>query len=207
MSPDTKMDLRQKRAIFFQRCHQIMQQFGQYHPQMATHLLTVYATSFYGSSLWSLASEEFVKLCKSWNTATRLIWDLPIGTHTRLLEAISTVPHLELVLESRYIGFVNGLINSKKPIIKLLFNVASSNLNSVTGSNISYLCGKHAIESKSSLLNSKHELRNKRRRPLSQDELWKLHIIEDISLSKKGMLDLEFDSNDLGAILDNVCVS
>ena len=42
MSPDTKMDLRQKRAIFFQRCHQIMQQFGQYHPQMATHLLTVY---------------------------------------------------------------------------------------------------------------------------------------------------------------------
>ena len=201
------MDLRQKRAIFFQRCHQIMQQFGQYHPQMATHLLTVYATSFYGSSLWSLASDEFGKLCKSWNTATRLIWDLPIGTHTRLLEAISTVPHLELVLESRYIGFVNGLNNSKKPIIKLLFNVVSSNLNTVTGSNISYLCGKHAIASISSLLESKHMLRNKQRRPLSQDELWKIDIIEDISLSKKGMIDLDFDPNDLEAILNNVCVS
>ena len=184
-----------------------MQKFGQYNREMVIHLLNVYATSFYGSTLWSLASDEFDKLCRAWNTAIRLIWDLPFGTHTRLLETISRVPHLELVLHCRSIGFLSGLADSNKPIVKLIFNAVSSNVSTVTGSNISYLLRKYSFESVMSLAGSKRMIKNMQRSPLTKDELWKIGIIQDVVLSTKNIIELEFDENDLEAILANVSVS
>ena len=100
-SPDTKSDLLVKRAVFFDKVHKIQQQFGFYHPRLVLKLLSVYATAFYGSDLWQINSEEYSKLIRSWNTACKMIWDLPHPTHTRFLESLSPVPHLETVLHSR----------------------------------------------------------------------------------------------------------
>ena len=94
-SPETKADLLVKRAIFFGKVHQIQQQFGSYHPRLILKLLSIYSTAFYGSDLWNINTEEYQKLVRSWNTACKMIWDLPHPTHTRFLESLSPVPHLE----------------------------------------------------------------------------------------------------------------
>ena len=87
----------------------------------------------YGSPLWQLNSEEHAKLNRSWNTAVKIIWDLPHPTNTHLLESLCPVPHLESVLVSRYIGFIDNLEKSSKGVLKILFRTCALNLSTVTG--------------------------------------------------------------------------
>ena len=111
-SPEMKTDLLQKRAILFDKIHQVMQQFGYCNPRMVIKLLSIYSTALYGSTLWQLDSDEHQKLNRSWNIAVKMIWDLPPPTHKYLLESLSPVPHLESVLTGRYIGFLENLLKT-----------------------------------------------------------------------------------------------
>ena len=114
ISPETKTDLLCKRAILYDKVHQVQQQFGYYDPHLVLKLLSIYSTALYGSPLWQLGSEEHLKLNRSWNTAVKMIWDLPHSTHTRFLENLCPVPHLESVLVGRYIDFIHNLRRSDK---------------------------------------------------------------------------------------------
>ena len=53
-SPETKTDLLVKRAILFDKIHQVIQQFGYYDPRLVINLLSIYSKALYGSSLWQL---------------------------------------------------------------------------------------------------------------------------------------------------------
>ena len=61
-------DLLQKRAIFFKKFHELKQAYGQYSPELVCETIRIFGTAFYGSPLWSLDSEEHLKLNRSWNT-------------------------------------------------------------------------------------------------------------------------------------------
>ena len=119
-SPETMTDILCKRAILYDKVHQVLQQFGYLEPKLGMNLLSVYSTALYGSNLWQLNSDEYQKLLRSWNTAVKIIHDLPYSTHVRLLEPLSPVPHLESVLTSRYVGFVENLSKSAKSPVKFL---------------------------------------------------------------------------------------
>ena len=41
--------------------------------------------------------------------------------------------------------------------------------------------------------------------PLHRDEFWKTNIIEEITLLKKGLLDIDFDLDNLEEILEHIC--
>ena len=114
---DTTMDLLQKRAIFFQKVHELKQAYGFYDPQIVCEVVRIFGTSFYGSPLWNLGSKEHLKLERSWNTMVKIIFDLSFQTHTRFIESLSKVPHLQPTLHGRYIGFIYNLNSSKKPKI------------------------------------------------------------------------------------------
>ena len=110
--PETRTDLLCKRAILFEKVHEVMQQFGYLQPELVVKLLSVYSTALYGSNLWQVNSPEHLQLTKSWNTAMKIVWELPFATHTRFLESLSPVPHLESVLTGRYLGFLNNFLRS-----------------------------------------------------------------------------------------------
>ena len=207
-SPETKSDLLQKRAIFFDRVHQILQQFGQYHPMLVVNLLTIYSTAFYGSSLWQLSSEEHSKLTRSWNTALKMIWDLPHSTHRRFLESISPVPHLESTLDGRYIGFLHGLVRSDKLVINLIFSFSSADISSVTtGQNVNILLQKYNKSSLVTLMSDRNSVKKRRIYPLPKEEIWKISLLEDVSLARKELIDINFDDKDLEEILNFICTS
>ena len=206
-SPETKTDLLCKRAIFFDKVHQLQQQFGQYHPRLVISLLSIYSTAFYGSTLWKINSEEHFKLTRSWNTAVKMIWDLPHPTHKRFLESMSPVPHLESVLTGRYIGFVQSLLNSKKPLLKLLFSSSIADLSSVTGQNVNFLLQRHSKPNFQALAQGKNLLKRMIISPLPKEELWKVQLIEEISLVKNDLIELKFDDKDLEDILEFVCTA
>ena len=127
----------------FDRVHQVHQQFGQYHPKLVLNLISIYSTALYGSNLWQICSEEHFKLNRSWNTAVKIVWDLPHPTHKRFLESICPVPHLESVLTGRYVSFVQSLVKSDKSLLRMILSSTSSDLSSLTGQNMSFLQQKH----------------------------------------------------------------
>ena len=204
-SPETRTDLLRKRAILFDKIHQVQQQFGQYEPQLVLQLLSIYSTALYGSPLWQLYSEEHQKLNRSWNTAVKIIWNLPYATHTRFLEDLCPVQHLEHVLISRYIGFIQNLTKSSKGILRLIFGSCMSNQSSVTGKNLQYLFTKFQIQSVHQLFGLKSKIRGMKVYALPPDENWKVKLITEIALQKKNHLEIDFDQEDLSFILDFIC--
>ena len=207
-SPETRTDILCKRAILFDKIHQVLQQFGYYEPRLILNLLSVYSTALYGSSLWQLNCEEHLKLNRSWNTAVKIIWDLPHPTHSRFLESLSPVPHLESTLYARYIGFADSLAKSSKPLIRLLLHYTSSDLGSQTGQNIKFLQNNYSELSMDQLVADKHIIKKARVSPLSENEEWKLKLIEEVSLLLKGQLESDFDDQPLlEEILDFICTT
>ena len=206
-SPETRTDLLMKRAILFDKVHQIQQQFGYYNPRLVIKLLSIYSTALYGSNLWQINSEEHLKLNRSWNSAVKMIWDLPPPTHTRYLESLSPVPHLEAVLTGRYIGFIQNLMNSKNPLLRLTFSSSCNDLNSLTGQNLQYLLQKYNKLTYHALVADKISIKKSRVYSLPDDESWKINLIEEISLIKKEHLEIDFDLENLDKVLEYICTS
>ena len=205
--PETKTDFLKKRAILFDKIHQIQQQFGYCNPRLVIKLFSIYSTALYGSNLWHISSEEHLKLDRSWNIAIKMIWDLPPPTHTCYLESLSTVPHLEAVLAGRHIGFISSLACSEKPLLKLLFSSCSSDLHSVIGDNIRYLLHKYKKPTLPALIAAKNTIKKSRVYPLPSDQSWKTNIIEEICLTKKNHIQIDFDNDLLDKILDHICTT
>ena len=203
--PETKTDLLQKRAILFDKVHQMQQQFGYLNPRLVIKLLSIYSTALYGSCLWQLASDEHLKLNRSWNVAVKMIWDLPHSTHTRFVEPLSPVPHLEAVLMSRYIGFVENLMKTKKSLLRLILNSCCADLSSQTGQNLEFLLKKYKKLTAKELILSKKQVKSAPVYPISSQENWKVNLAEEISLIKAGLMDIDFDIEDLEEILEHIC--
>ena len=206
-SPETKTDLLCKRAILFEKVHQIMQQFGYLEPELVVKLLSVYSTALYGSSLWQLNSQEHLQLNRSWNTAMKIIWDLPFATHTRFLESLTAIPHLESVLNGRYLGFVGNLLQTAHPLLGLLFSACKDNVSTQTGQNIRYLLDKHKMKTLADLLVEKATLKKLRVYNLPNEEAWKINILKEITYVKREQLEVQFDDKDLEDILMYICTA
>ena len=74
-----------------------------------------------------------------------------------------------------------------------------------TGQNLQYLKQKYKKQNLLSLASEMNRIKNARIYPLSNDETWKLGLLEEISLVKKEHLQVEFDADHLEEILELIC--
>ena len=134
-----KLDCALKRGKFIGKIHTLLQEFHFTSPEVLTHLIRIYTTSFYSSSLWSLFSPQVEKLFTSWNITIRMVFKLPNMTHRYLIESVSNCPHVKVMLSSRFIQFHKSLMENKKSCIRLLSNLCVSNLKTKHGRNLSQI--------------------------------------------------------------------
>ena len=146
--------------------HELKQAYGFYNPRLVCEVIRIFACSFYGSPLWSLSSEEHMKLCRSWNTVIKMVWDLPFATHKRFLESLYEVPHLQSMLHGRYIGFLDNLSATSKPHLQALYSMCIKDQSCNTGQNISHLLKTYELSDLNSMIKEKHVIKNKRLHPL-----------------------------------------
>ena len=205
LGSDTISDLLQKRAIFYSKVHQLKQKYGYCDPRLVCELVRIYGTSFYGSSLWNLSSNEHEQLNRSWNTAIKIIFDLPFGCHTRFIESLTDIPHLQSVLHGRYVGFVKNLKTSEKKHIKVLVGLSEANKMTNTGQNICFLMHKYDYDTIVDLIDMKHKITHTRVYELHENEIWKTKIIEELSLMKLGLLEEALDEDEIEFLLENLC--
>ena len=202
---DTSSDLLQKRAIFFQKVHELKQAYGYYNPRLICEIIRIFACSFYGSPLWSLNSEEHMKLLRSWNTVIKMVWDLPYATHRRYLESLNDIPHLQSMLHGRYIGFIQNLSLTKKPHLQILFNLCILDQSCNTGQNLSHLLALYEQNDLKTLILERHMIKNKRVHQLLDDESYKIDMIEEMCLAKRGLIEGDVEEIDINTLLDIIC--
>ena len=113
-------DTSNKRRKFIGKVHSLREEFGFLCPDMMLSIISIYATSFYGSNLWLFSSSATERLFTSWNNMIRMVWSLPNTTHRYFLEDISETPHLKASLYQRYLVFVKSITDSKKVFLSSL---------------------------------------------------------------------------------------
>ena len=82
----TEEDVKFKRALFIEECHNLLYEFGRHHPEVQVKLVSLYNSSFYGSNTWNLYGECVRRLLVSWNVNLKQIWKLPHQTHRYFFE-------------------------------------------------------------------------------------------------------------------------
>ena len=177
---DTSKDLLVKRAIFYDKVHSIKQEFGFCTKRLLCELLRIYATSFYSSMIWNIQSDEYGKLIRSYNTAIKLLWELPHQTHKNFVEQLTDCPHLQSMLHSRYVGFRKSLLFSKKFEVRLLFNLCKYNMTTITGSNLKFLMTTYDCNSVENLIEHKNQIAIKSVNPMTEEDHWKVLLLEDL---------------------------
>ena len=80
---------------------------------------------FYGAMLWDLSGEAAGQVCRSWNTAVKLVWDVPRATHTYLVEHLLGLglPSIRHKLSCQYVGFIQKLRTSASKEVRILSEI------------------------------------------------------------------------------------
>ena len=89
-------DTRDKRIKFIGKYHSLRQEFGFLKPETLFKIIEIYATSFYGSNLWSFSSYEAERIFTSWNNMVRSVWNISNIAHRYLIEELSGTKHKKI---------------------------------------------------------------------------------------------------------------
>ena len=129
-------DLLDKRGSFIGKFHSIFQEFGFSDPQVMMRLVSIYATSFYGSQLWNYSSKEAEKMFTSWNILVRTVYKVPNTTHRYLIESLTQSAHLKSILFNRYLSFIHSITDSARNSLSSLARKMAVDHGSMTCQNL-----------------------------------------------------------------------
>ena len=199
-------DIKIKRAQFINKNNELNQEFWFSHPSTKITINQIYNFHFTGSPIWDLFCKEAVMLENSWNTAVRLMYNLPLQTHRYFIEPMSEMNHLKFVLIERFLGFIDQILKSGKTIPRHVLKYVKHDVRSVTGSNfrnILLLTEKDTIEEI-----DKHDIKKLKYHEVTLDNAWKIGVVKEISEIRNNQLSLtDFSMEELSDILEHLCIN
>ena len=139
-------------------------------PSVLLKIISIYCTSFYGSSLWNLYSASVNRIFSAWNVTVRNIFSLPRDTHRYIVEGISDICHPKVLLCSRYMKFIESLQRSKKSCVRYLALLVKDDRRTVTGRTISAIARDCGTER--AILSSK-DVKNMKYFEVPTEEVWR----------------------------------
>ena len=89
----------------------------------------------------------------------------------------------------------------------MMLNICQNDLSSQTGQNIRTLLNLYDIEDLTSLLKQGQTIKKMRVNPLEDDEDWKVNILEELCLAQNGLIELDFNTDEIEMIIDLVATA
>ena len=172
-SPDH--DLMIKRGKFIGKLHSLRQQLGNIDPIVHTKLISIYLTSFYGSSLWDIFSDAAERLYKSWNIMTRISFNITRETRTFFIEPITESSHLKQKLMKRFIKFHKTLSDCDKPHVRYLKSIQEKDSRSTFGKNVMNISNEFGGESIEMI-----DINSFVYSPVPEGEEWKIPLLKNV---------------------------
>ena len=137
-----------KRGRYIGKVNSLLQELYFVQPSVLLKLISIYCTSFYGSSLWNLYSASVNRIFSAWNVTVRNVFSLPRNAHRYIVESISDICHPKVLLCSRYMKFIESLQTCKKSCVRYLALLVKDDRRTVTGRTISAIardCGTKRV--------------------------------------------------------------
>ena len=198
-------DCKFKRAKFIDSSIEVREMFHFAKPSETLKAIQVKCCDSYGSMLWLLQSETAESFFKSWNTAVKLVWNVPRDTYTYLTEGYfgkGFHPLRNQVL-GRYPSFFQKLLNSPSKEVALLARIVGRDPRSVTFKNLKYvdkLAGLSPWD-----FSSKRIKVNLPVKSVPDNELWRTRMLDTlIDMRQKTYLMVE-DSQHISAMISSLC--
>ena len=198
-------DCTRARAKFIDRSVDIREQLSFAHPDQIIKAMEVYCCDGYGSMLWSLDSETAESYFKSWNTAVKLIYQVPRMTYTYLVEGLLARRHTSLRNQvlGRYPRFLQGLLKSPSKEVRLLANIVAREPHSNTRKNIRYieqLTQRNPCNFSTAVIKKSLPVKL-----VPEDQKWRVGLITNlIKLRSQSHLCAE-DHTRVSAMIDSLC--
>ena len=190
-----------KRARYIERNMELTQEFPIAHPEVKCKINRVYNSSFPGSVLYNLASDQVGQLTSSWSVSVRKMWELPMQTHRYLIEPLSG-DHAHSMLIVRFVKFLQSMLKSGKRAVHYMLRKVVQNTSSTTGNNVSYI--QDLIGQNCDILDVNTNWLKKKLtfHPMEDSDQWRVILIKEITNINYGVIDLHAeDSSD--AFLSN----
>ena len=89
----------------------------------------------------------------------------------------------------------------------MMLSICQNDLTSQTGQNIRMLLNLYDIEDLTSLLKQGQTIKKMRVNPLEDGDDWKINILEELCLAQKGLIELDFNSDEIQMIIDVIATA
>ena len=198
-------DITVKRAKFIGKVHSLNQEFYFCNPYVVMNLYKIYACSFYSSSLFDLFGCKLGQLYRTWNKAVRILVNVPMNTHTYLIETISKSLHPKVMLSSRFVTFHKTNISCKKPSVRLLASLASSDQRTSYGRNLRNISNECNIPIDA--LTNKLVKKMMTYNSPSDDQKWRVGLVNELLEARLGMVEVPLSDDEINDLLSFACSS
>ena len=130
---------------------------------------------------------------------------LPYQTHRYLIEPLLETDHMKLKLIRNYLGFIKKIRESSKPVLRLLYSLASTDVRTVTGSNLRNIL---LLTNKLQVANLEPSLVDTIKYHQIEDrDKWRTGLVKELIDIKHGgvYISEEWPAGELDMILDFAC--
>ena len=199
-------DCLRARARYINKTVEVRDQLSFANPKQILQALQMLCTDAYGSMLWDLGSPTAEQFFKCWNTAVKLVYDVPRSTYTYLVEGFLAANQSSLrnQIIARYAGFFRNLVKSPSKEVRFLVQLVKNDPRSTTCGNLKYL---RSITS----LNQPELYCAARIRTalpvqeVPEKEQWRLGLISTLMVVRSEKHLRVEDSKSICAMLDSLC--
>ena len=203
------MDLAQKRGILIGKLNSLRQEFHYVEPSVFVRIMNIYATSFYGSSLWDFSSTDCERMFTAWNVAIRITFDVDRTTHRYFVEELSGNLHPKVMICSRFAGLHQSLLQSSKFPVRFLARLVQNDLRTVSGRNLRQVALECGQDLPVQQFPSKNFVKKTMKYcPVPSSEAWRISLLHDLlDVRSKSSTLTGFSAADVEDMIQFICTS
>ena len=180
-----QQDMRQKTAKYIDKNCNLTQEFKFAHPETKIEINRIYNTHFSGSQVWDLFSPGFASLEATFNRSIKIMANLPYATHRYLVGQLAG-GHMRTMLIKNYLSFISSVKLSSKFVLRQLYSLASSDVRSVTGSNLRNILMMTSLINVNDL--HPNVMNNIKYHIIENTQMWRVGLISEVIDIKYGNL-------------------
>jgi hypothetical protein len=185
----------------------LFQEFDYVDPDVSVKIVNIFTSSFYGSCLWDIFSNDCEKLYKSWNVSIREAFNVDRCTHRYLIETMSNSLHPKIMLASRYVTFHKSLITSSKLSVRVMARLVETDQRTVMGRTLDSLCSQLNISDINLLTSTGVKTKLKYFETPSEEE-WRSSMVTELIKLRNQSLSLPgFTQDEINAMLVFTCTT
>ena len=203
-SGNMDLDISIRRAMFIDRSVEVREELSYADPEMIIKALGIYCCDSYGSMIWDLQSDKAESYFKAWNTAIKLLYNIPRSTHTYLVEGFLAGNSLSLRNQvlSRIPGFLQSLWSSPSKEIRCMIRILRKEVESVTYRNYKYV---EKVSGLNPFIFGKSRVKSQiLRMEIPEKQEWRKDILQTLIPFRK-IRGTDEDKDRLNSIIELVC--